>query len=105
MGAMRHLLFSLVLAALAWPASSLAQQAAEPPAEVKPAEPEKKPDAFRYFFGKKEEEQEKRKDDKDSKDGRDKDRKDGEAGEAKDAPAPVVAPSPPRHQRRPSLSL
>ena len=56
---MRIVVLAILLAALGLPGGSQARQ--EAPAEVKPAaEPEKKPDAFRYFFGKKKEEKEKK---------------------------------------------
>lgn len=47
----RFLLFALAALVLT-PAVAPAQEA-QPPAETKPAEPAKKPDAFKYFFGQK----------------------------------------------------
>jgi hypothetical protein len=80
----------LALAALLGPAAALTQEA-QPPAETKPAEPAKKPDAFKYFFGQKD-----KKDPKDSKDEKDRKAEAPEPAPAKapEAPAPIAAPAP-----------
>jgi hypothetical protein len=81
----RFLLFVLA-ALLLLPAVAPAQQA-QPPAETKPA---KKPDAFKYFFGKKD-----KKDSKDEKDKKEEAEAPAPAPEAPaKAPAPMTAPTP-----------
>ncbi|MBW8875164.1 MAG: hypothetical protein JF614_09385 [Acidobacteria bacterium] len=88
---MLHRLLSFALASLLLPAAVLAQEPAQPQ-EPRPAEqPAKKPDAFKYFFGKKDEKDSK--DTKDTKDSRDK--KDaGAKTEAAPAQAPASVKSP-----------
>lgn len=80
-------LLLLVLAATLAPASLCAQEGDEPPAttqeEAKPApEPEKKPDAFQYFFGRKEKKE------------AEQPREDAEAAAPAESPEVVPAPAP-----------
>jgi hypothetical protein len=74
-------LASLLLPAAGWAQESQPQPSTDSrPAEAQPAqEPEKKPDAFQYFFGKKREE-----------------KKAPEAQKAPEAPKPVPAPTSPK---------
>jgi|GEM_PF-2372013 len=77
-------LLPFALSALLLPSTLLAQES-KPPTEAQPAQqaPEKKPDAFQYFFGKKRDENEKKKEPEAQK-----------APEAK-TPAAVKAPAKP----------